>query len=204
MKINELIKVLSNNIIYINKKVKRHILINFIIKIISYILLYYIINISKEEISNKIIMIAEGVGDNTILNSRFGPIPDVILINNAPQEIYDDHYYVYELNEPINNITFIWNYQITDCSYMFNEIYCAISLDFSYFDTSSVVDMNHMFSGCLNLISLNLKNFDTSLVTDMSYMFHLCYSLNNLDVSNFKTSLVTNMNNIFSDCSLLK
>ena len=57
-----------------------------------------------------------------------------------------------------NNITFIFNKNYTDVSYMFYS--------------------------CSSLTSINLSNFNTNNVTNMSYMFYCCKSLTSLDISN--------------------
>ena len=54
---------------------------------------------------------------------------------------------------------------------LFNN-FRLISVDFSNFNTSSVINMEGMFNYCEGLISLNLSNFNTSSVINMGGMFN--------------------------------
>ncbi len=179
-------------------------------KILGFIILLYIINLSKEETS-KVILTINGPGDKKILSDDFSHIPNEIYINNIQEEVKNNH--VYNLNEEINNITIIWNYEITNCSRMFYRLPSITYIDLSHFITSSVTDMSSMFgrcniylfnytwyydySGSSPLKSLNLNNFDTSKVTNMKGMFCGCYSLISLNLNYFNTSLVTDMQGMF-------
>ena len=98
------------------------------------------------------------------------------------------------------------NFDSSSLLYMcrvFSSCYSLESIDFSNFDTSSVLDMSAMFLECTSLKSLDLSNFDTSSVTDMNCLFYGCSSLESIDLSSFKTSLVTDMCNMFCECSSL-
>ena len=87
---------------------------------------------------------------------------------------------------------------VTDMSYMFEEVRSLTELDLSNFNTSKVTNMNGMFYGMTALTALDVSNFDTSNVTDMSYMFAITTELTTLDVSNFDTSNVTNIGGMFN------
>jgi surface protein len=216
-------KDLSKSIIYVNKKLKNHILLYFFI-------LYSIIYFSKEENSNSILLTIKGTENQQIFSRLFNLTPDnidSIYVNNAPQENIGKT--VYNLVEPINNISIIWNTKITDCSEMFSDLSNITYIDLSHFDTSLVTSMYYMFNGCYNLTSINLNNvntssvnnmgsmffncisltslnlnyFNTSSVTQMFYMFYYCKSLITLDLSNFDTSSVTDMWSMFLGCSSL-
>ena len=108
----------------------------------------------------------------------------------------DGTYYDIEFVSPTGGTI----YAPFDCSSLFYYSAALTSLDFSNFNTSSVINMNQMFFGCIELRSLDLSNWDTSSVTDMSNMFFGCMALTSLNVSNFNTSLVTDMNNMFGEC----
>ena len=92
---------------------------------------------------------------------------------------------------------------VIDMTGMFYGCSQLISLALSNFITSSVTSMCHMFRECNELISLDLSNFNTSSVTKMGAMFYNCIKLNSLDISNFNTSSVTFMNSMFEGCSVL-
>ena len=80
-----------------------------------------------------------------------------------------------------NNITFIFNKNYTDVSYMFYS--------------------------CSSLTSINLSNFNTNNVTNMSYMFYCCKSLTSLDISNLnceKIKETTYLDKMFENCNSLK
>ena len=121
----------------------------------------------------------------------------------------------------------LYQVKITNCHQLFKDCTKLVSLDLTYFDTSSVTTMEDMFAGCLELISLELSTFNTSHVTsfarmfqgcsklttltlgnwntsnatDMSGMFQQCLALNELDVSSFNTAKVTKMNDMFRACA---
>ena len=76
------------------------------------IILCLIINITKEDIPNSIIILRiNGTGNQTILSDTVGykfvdHLPDDILVNGISQDIKGK--IVYNLNRQINNITIIW------------------------------------------------------------------------------------------------
>ena len=89
---------------------------------------------------------------------------------------------------------------VTNMSYMFNEMSNLTSLDVSSFDTSKVTDMSYMFYRN-GVTSLDVSGFDTSKVTVMSYMFLGMKNITNLDVNGWNTSNVTSMYGMFSGMS---
>ena len=82
-------------------------------------------------------------------------------------------------------------------SYLFYGLTKLTSIDFTYFDTSSMTETTHMFHNAKSLTELDLSNFDTSNVTKMDSMFTNASSLTSLDLSSFNTSNVTRMNYMF-------
>ena len=76
-----------------------------------------------------------------------------------------------------------------------------ISVDFSNFDSSSLIYVNRLFSECNSLESIDFSNFDSSSVENMESMFKDCTSLESLDLKNFNTLSVTIMSSMFSGCS---
>ena len=145
MKLIKMIKDLSNNYIYDIMQSKLFLLVLY------YLCLHYNINKSKEEIS-KILLTMPGIGNNYILNDKFYYIPENIIVNDIPQNNNDNKVFVY-LPNPINNITLIWNNQITNCGSMFRDLKDMLYIDFSSFDASSVTNMNAIFYGCSSLTS---------------------------------------------------
>ena len=73
----------------------------------------------------------------------------------------------------------------------------VVSIDFSHFDSSSLINMDSVFYGCSALKSLNLSTFQTTLVTSMNYLFYNCASLEILDISNFNMAQTTNAQDMF-------
>ena len=101
--------------------------------------------------------------------------------NNLPQKIYvngiihENGKFVYNLVEEINNVTMIWNDELTDCSGMFYGLSNIIEIDFSKFDGSKLTDIRCMFGDCFSLKSLDLRGFNTSLIEDMDSVFKGLY-----------------------------
>lgn len=90
---------------------------------------------------------------------------------------------------------------VTDMSYMFNELHYLHQIDVAGFDTRQVTTMNHMFAATESLQFLDVAHFQTGRVTDMGDMFSGCGMHRNditLNVANFDTRQVTNMAGMFS------
>ena len=98
-----------------------------------------------------------------------------------------------------NNITFRWNYSLTNCNCMFAYLN-IIEIDFSNFDTSKVTFMGCMFHST-TITSLDLNHFDTSLVTNMIGMFDCCTNLKLLNLNNFNTNNLEKYVNIFNQAN---
>jgi len=62
-------------------------------------------------------------------------------------------------------------------------------IDFSNFDSSTIINMEFVFSECSSLISFNPSNLDTTNMLSMDIMFSECSSLISLDISNRKYSV---------------
>ena len=145
----------------------------------------------------------KGVGEQSILsdqrdgNMSFKSLPNIILANGNWQNV---DYKIYDLTEEINNITLIWDHQITNCNLMFSGLSNIIEIDLSNFDSSGVTNMLKMFKDCISLTSINLNNFNTEQVRDMRDLFYNCSSLTSLDLKSFNTSKVSKMHQMFSGC----
>ena len=158
---------------------------------------------------SQITILINGGGEQTILGESgcylsvsFNHIPSRILVNGILQNYTGKT--VKNLDNKINNITMIWDYQLTNCNNMFMELNNIISIDLSKFDSSKVTSMGCMFFGCTSLHSLDLSNLDASLVTSMIGMFSTSSSLEYINLTNFNTSSATSMFAMFFDCHLLK
>ena len=57
-----------------------------------------------------------------------------------------------------------------------------------------------MFNGCTKLTNINFSGWNTDSLVNMSYMFQDCTSLDVLDLSMFDTSKVTDMQKLFYNC----
>ena len=182
---------------------------------IYFIILYLIIFLSKEKKLQKINYASEitieikGKGNQLILSnyssvcgSSFKHLPDKILVNGILQNDEIDKY-AYDLINEVNNITLIWNDELTDCNSMFSDLSNIIRVDLSKFNSSKVKEMKCMFSDCVSLTSINFNNLDTSKVTIMKNMFDSCISLTSLNLNNLDTSSVEIFTRMFYNCSSL-
>lgn len=147
----------------------------------------YIITINYSDNINKEGTIEITFQDNIPIESLIGCMSTNMLINNIPNNLFD--------NKEFNNF-----YSI------FYNCYSLTSLDLSLFNTSKVTNMSSMFNGCNSLTSLDLSNFDTSNVTYISEMFRSCVGLTSLNLINFDTTKITeeyNMIHMFDGCDKL-
>ena len=87
-------------------------------------------------------------------------------------------------NEGEYRIKLKFNFNLTDCSYMFADCENIIKIDF-LFNSYFVKNMKKMFYKCVNLKEINLLTFDFTNVKNMSYMFSDCENLVSLDLSSF-------------------
>ena len=162
--------------------------------------------ISQLNFDNIIKLTIKGSGNQQIISNDYNPynaIPNKILINEIEQDQTKIGKIAYDLTGETNNITLIWDNQITYCSYMFQNLTNIIEIDFSNFNSSIVTETALMFKGCSSLTSINFKNFKTFNNINMYAMFESCISLTSIDLSNFDTSSVTNMEKMFYECKSL-
>ena len=190
---------------------------------------------------NSITLKFKSTGLQRIISINFVNKPNKVFINDNEtsfysEELNDTNYIIYsnytiQINSINDIVKLVWDYSLTNCSYMFKGLTNLKNIDFSDFDFSFVNNMEQMFYNCSNLesinfnngpnkikvrsmsymfyncikiTSLNLTNFDTSLVTSMSYMLCNCTSLNNLILGEFKNTITTNMKSLFQSCVSLK
>ena len=108
-------------------------------------------------------------------------------------------------DESISSIDFSYfdSSSLENVKYLFYECK-ADEINLNNFNTSNVVSMEYMFYSCSYIMSIDLSSFTTSNVKNMSYMFFYSYSLTSLNLSNFNTSLVEDMSHMFHYCYCLK
>ena len=130
------------------------------------------------------------------------PNSTIHLIVDQRSNIYVNELYYIEpfIIENGNNVTLIFNDEITSCENMFKGLSNIIEIDLSFFDFSKVKNMYSMFYGCTNLKKIKFGNINTSSVVNMSQLFFECKNLISIDLSNFDTSSVINMSRMFSTC----
>ena len=198
-KIKYCIKKKSNNE---NKKYK---LRKNIFHIIFIFLLFIKLSKEIEILFSEITITIKGSKNQKILsdsNLRIVPNPNQILLNGEIQNYTG--IIVYNLIEEINNITMRWEFEITNCNYMFYNLSNITNIDLSNFNASKVTEVKSMFHGCKSLISLDLNSFNNaSSLIHMSKMFRDCNSLQFIDFQNLNTSKVLTMDNLFIECSKL-
>ena len=184
-------------------------------KLINLLLIYNLNNkLSIEEIykeyiqENKIILNIEIKKDS--LGKKIFFMDCVVFclkeMNETNTEIYINDieyefkkYFVPE-KEGIYNIKIIFNFPISNCSYMFSECNKLKKIDLSSFQTKNVTNMKGMFYNCNNLENIDLSSLNTQNVNDMSFMFYKCERLKDIDLSSFNTQNVSDMSNMFDYC----
>ena len=96
--------------------------------------------------------------------------------------INDENYlykkYFIPKNEGVYNIVLKFNFNLTDCSYIFANCENIIKINFTLFNAKYITLMTYIFHKCKNLKYIyNLLLFNTKNVTDMSDMFSFCEKL---------------------------
>ena len=200
----------DNNLKYYYRNFVRIIDMNiFIYNIFLILFILFIPIINPKEIKQRflnsesiIFLRINTKGNRYILNKDFKNLPTKVYINSVEEpEIKENNYYTIPTKKC--NVTIIYDYQLTDCSKMFNGLVNVLTLNLSRFDTSLVTDMNNMFSGCNAMTHLDLSNLNTANVKDMNTMFKNCAKLKILNLGSFTTSEVTDMSSMFHSCSSL-
>ena len=110
-----------------------------------------------------------------ILSESFYEYPSQVIVNDILSKSCKKNCTMHcDLN---NNVTLIFDREITSCANMFSGLKNIKEIDLSNFDTSKVTDMNSMFKECTNLEKINFGNINTSLVKDMNNLFLSCENL---------------------------
>ena len=154
------------------------------------LLIYYITE--SNEVYSIINLTIKGTGKQQILYDNSIDGSESLINKNQIDRIYvngniqnEIDYFVYNLTEPINNVTISFNTQFTNIKSMFYNCTSIVWIDLSDFDTSQVSNMERIVSECGSLTSINLNNLNTQKLKNMNAMFYNCYSLLSLDLSTF-------------------
>ena len=159
------------------------------------------INIDKENINKKIYFLDKPDSKENNENNISQHLKE---LNESNVKLYiNDKEYKYNKyfipeKEGRFIIKLVFNIEIKDCSYMFNNCFHIESLDLSSFYTNNVTDMSYMFNECSSVKSINFSEFNTENVTNMTKMFYNCGKLIGLSLTYFDTKNVTNMNYMFA------
>ena len=163
------------------------------------IILISYFSIMKASIISEINLTIIGNGPQQILNEAYDLEPDNVIVNG---ENRNDCKKSCELTENINNITLIFNADITTCENMFYGLKNIEKIDLSNFHTEQVTSMKYMFNGCEKLIKIDFGNIETSRVKNMEGLFSSCYALTSIDLSKFDTTNLENTQEMFYNLSI--
>ena len=170
----------------------------FISNLISLLIFIQIID-KISSVVNRITLKLISEGTHEIINSNFIKKP---LVFEGDKQIEMTNNKI-NINSKEEFITLVWNEALTNCSNIFMGLSNISQIDFTNFDSSSVIKMDYMFANCINLISINFKNFNTSRVTTIQRMFLNCQKITSLDLTNFDTSNIQDMAYMFLNCRSL-
>ena len=162
-----------------------------------FISLILIANFNYSNPQNEIRLIIEGNNTQNFLSNDFNFAPSEVIVNGIQKQSCQNQKYCELEDDKINNITLIFNTQITSCKNMFKSLENITEIDLSNLNTSQVTSMESMFNGCKKLSKIIFGNINTSAVTNMYSLFTSCEKLKSLDLSNFDTSSVTTMQYAF-------
>ena len=200
--------------IHIFKILNKNIILNNIIILMLIVIFYPIFIFNKK--NKKFIKLnpiwnieikIKGIGNKNILSQKkdkenyFNYTPTQVYVNGVIQNYTG---FTANLTSDINKVNIKWDYEITNCNFMFYGLTDILEIDLSNFDSSKVTNMIRLFQGCTSLTSINLKNFSTKSAKDMRSMFSQCILLTSLDLSNFDTSSANRMDSLFYNCTSLK
>ena len=144
-------------------------------------------------------MIVYGTGTSEIsyLHNDFYSLPSKVWINGESKDECNNTRSCF-LNEGLNNVTLVFDNEITSTQQMFDYQSNITEIDLTHFISSKLTNMNKMFFHCTNLEKITFgTNFDTSSVGNMENLFADCFKLASIDISSFDTSSVTTMNSMF-------
>ena len=167
-----------------------------------------LIKIYKEDINREIYFLNKEYmecKDNNLIENNDNNIEELNEINTElyiNEKLIKYKKYFKPEKEGEYKIKLKFNFNLTDCSYMFTNCENIIKIDFSL-NSYFVKTMKKMFYGCINLKEVNLLTFDITNVTDLSYMFSKCENIVNLDLSSFNNINIIDINYMFYCCKNL-
>ena len=167
-----------------------------------------LIKIYKEDINREIYFLNKEYmeyKDNNLIENNDNNIEELNEINTElyiNEKLIKYKKYFKPEKEGEYKIKLKFNFNLTNCSYMFANCENIIKIDFS-FNSYFVKTMKKMFYGCINLKEVNLLTFDITNVTDLSYMFSKCENIVNLDLSSFNNINIIDINYMFYCCKNL-
>ena len=134
----------------------------FYLKYIIFVLKYIIILIYIKKAATKrksliyflseIHLIISGHGNQSFLNDSFEFEPSEVIVNGISR---NECQKFCEFEKAENNVTLYFNENVTNCKYMFSQIFNLKEIDLSKFDCSSSTSMLDMFRNCTNLEKIN-------------------------------------------------
>ena len=130
---------------------------------------------------------------------------DIYLINKKSKRYKPNENLTIEEN---TEIKIVFNSTIKSLAKFFYVYYdpnveYISSIDFTYFDSSSLESLESTFYGCDSLESIDLSTFTAPSLTNMGQTFFHCTSLKSLNLSKLTSKSITNTNGIFYGCESL-
>ena len=98
---------------------------------------------------------------------------------------------------------FIFNSELTNCSYLFSQCSNLFYVDFKNFQMNNVTNLSYMFSQCESLTKLDLSNLIGKKVENISFMFNECINLENINLHHFQPENKLDCRSLFSKCKNL-
>ena len=160
-----------------------------------------LVKVSKSEIYKKIYFLGHLEKGKKKKLKELNKLNTELYINNKKFE-YERYFIPKSKGE--YNIKLKFNFNLTDCGYMFPRCENIIEINFTNFNSKYITNMERMFYRCIYLKTINLSPFNTENVTNMRSMFSNCYNLKDIDLSLFNTKNVNNMSYMFHCCFGLK
>ena len=170
-----------------------------------------ILDIKKENI-NKNIYFLDNTDGNVYINAndKEEHHHDFLKeLNESNIELYiNNQNYKYQKyfkpeKEGIYELLLKFNINMKDCSFMFYNCKNIIEIDFSSFNSKSIVNMLSMFEGCTNLIKVDLSSFNTENINNIDCLFLGCKNLVYVDLSSFNTININSLYCMFENCTNL-
>jgi surface protein len=113
--------------------------------------------------------------------------------------------FTYEFkNEGNYKVKYIFNKPLKSAAFLFYDCKELVEIEFSHFNTESIINMQYMLAECSLLNKIDLSKLNLINVTDISYIFFDCISLQEANLSNLDTKNLVNFGNTFNQCGHLQ